>query len=138
MLEVGTGTGYSTALICHRLGAGAVTSIEYDADVPGRAGTALTLAGYRPALVEGDGLNGHPCNAPYDRLIATCAVRTIPLAWEQIRPGGTITTPMLGWTGGAAFAHLRVAQDGTASGRFLPDTVFFMPARPHAAPPLES
>ncbi|MFC4009599.1 hypothetical protein ACFOY2_20400 [Nonomuraea purpurea] len=45
---------------------------------------------------------------------------------------------MLGWIGGAAFAHLEVAEDGTASGRFRADTVFFMPARPHAAPPLES
>ncbi|MEU4574604.1 ATP-grasp peptide maturase system methyltransferase [Nonomuraea sp. NPDC023979] len=138
VLEIGTGTGYSTALLCHRLGASAVTSVEYDPDVADRAAAALALAGYRPTLVQGDGLHGYAPNAPYRRLIATCAVRVIPAEWVlQVSPGGTITTPMLGWTEGAAFAHLYVADDGTASGRFL-DTVWFMPARTHAAPPLES
>ncbi|MEV4010998.1 ATP-grasp peptide maturase system methyltransferase [Nonomuraea angiospora] len=138
VLEIGTGTGYSTALMCHRLGSGAVTSIEYDPQIADRAKTALTVAGYTPTLVRGDGLHGYPDNAPYDRLIATCAVRTIPHDWvAQVRDGGTITTPMLGWTGGAAFAHLKVAGDGTASGRPLARSVYFMPARPHAAPPLE-
>ncbi|WP_125645578.1 hypothetical protein [Nonomuraea sp. WAC 01424] len=44
---------------------------------------------------------------------------------------------MLGWMDGAAFAHLTIAGDGTASGHFLPDDVYFMPARPHAAPELD-
>ncbi|MEU8247635.1 ATP-grasp peptide maturase system methyltransferase [Nonomuraea sp. NPDC048916] len=138
VLEIGTGTGYSTALLCHRLGDKAATSIEFDPVVADRAKVALAVAGYTPTLVQGDGLLGYEGNAPYDRLIATCSVRTIPLAWvRQVCEGGTITAPMLGWTGGVAFAHLRVADDGTASGRFLNDDVYFMPARPHAAPPLD-
>ncbi|MFG1948872.1 hypothetical protein [Nonomuraea sp. NPDC048826] len=44
---------------------------------------------------------------------------------------------MLGWTGGVAFAHLHVA-DSTAGGKFLSDNVYFMPARPHAAPSLDA
>ncbi|TDD18951.1 methyltransferase [Nonomuraea diastatica] len=136
VLEIGTGTGYSTALMCHRLGSGAVTSIEFDPAVAGRAKTALTAAGYAPTLVQGDGLDGFDRNAPYDRLLATCAVRTIPLRWlRQVRPGGTITTPLLGWIGAGALAHLQVADDGTASGTF-PEVVYFQPARPHAAPPM--
>jgi methyltransferase of ATP-grasp peptide maturase system len=139
VLEIGTGTGYSTALMCHRLGGHAVTSVEFDPVIAERAEIALTRAGYAPTLVRGDGLLGYEPNAPYDRLIATCAVRTIPPAWlRQVRRGGTITTPMLGWTGGAAFAHLLVADDGRASGRFVDYNVFFMPARPHAAPLLET
>jgi methyltransferase of ATP-grasp peptide maturase system len=139
VLEIGTGTGYSTALMCHRLGEQAVTSIEFDPVVADRAKAALAVAGYAPTLVQGDGLLGYERNSPYDRLIATCAVRTIPPAWvRQVREDGTITAPMLGWTGGVAFAHLRVADNGTASGRFLDDDVYFMPARPHAAPPLET
>ncbi|WP_051865441.1 hypothetical protein [Streptosporangium roseum] len=48
VLEVGTGTGYSAALMCHRLGSHAVTSVEYDPAVAGRARDALTAAG-RPS-----------------------------------------------------------------------------------------
>ena len=78
-------------------------------------------------------------NAEYDRLIATCSVRYIPLAWmEQVRDGGTITAPLSGWMPGDAMAHLTLADDGTACGRFLPDDFAFMPARPHARPPRSS
>ncbi|MFC4006859.1 hypothetical protein ACFOY2_06485, partial [Nonomuraea purpurea] len=62
-------TGYSTALMCHRLGSGAVTSIEYDPVIADRAKTALTIAGYMPFLVQGDGLHGYERRAPYDLLI---------------------------------------------------------------------
>ncbi|MGI5292992.1 ATP-grasp peptide maturase system methyltransferase [Nonomuraea polychroma] len=136
VLEIGTGTGYSTALMCQRLGNDAVTSIEYDPIVAGRAREAITAAGYAPTLVEGDGLYGYAENAEYDRLIATCSVRTIPQAWpQQVRAGGTITTPMSGWMGETAFAHLTVAGDGTARGRFLEDDLYFMTARSHLPPP---
>ncbi|GAA2850751.1 methyltransferase domain-containing protein [Streptosporangium fragile] len=136
VLEIGTGTGYSTALMCHRLGQEAVTSIEYDLAVARRAQKAITAAGYAPVLVVGDGLHGYDDNAPYDRLIGTCSVRTIPPAWmSQVRAGGTITTPMWGWMGGVAFAHLTMVGDGTASGRFLRDDLYFMRARSHMPPP---
>ncbi|MEU4579995.1 ATP-grasp peptide maturase system methyltransferase [Nonomuraea sp. NPDC023979] len=136
VLEIGTGTGYSTALLCQRLGNDAVTSIEYDPAVAARAQDAITGAGYAPTLVVGDGLYGHAENGPYSRLIATCSVRTIPHAWmRQVREGGTITAPMWGWMGGVAFAHLAMADDGAASGRFLRDDLYFMTARTHLPPP---
>jgi methyltransferase of ATP-grasp peptide maturase system len=137
VLEVGTGTGYSTALLCHRLGGEHVTSIEYDPGAAERARAALTAAGYAPALVIGDGLLGHEANAPYDRLVATCSVRTVPSAWlRQVRPGGTILTTLSGWLHGSGLVRLTVGDDGTAEGRFLPGTVSFMIARPQAAPAL--
>ncbi|MFI7454636.1 ATP-grasp peptide maturase system methyltransferase [Nonomuraea sp. NPDC049714] len=137
VLEIGTGTGYSTSLMCQRLGSDTITSIEYDPVVAVRARDAILKAGYTPTLVVGDGLYGYADNAEYDRLIATCSVRTIPLAWpQQVREGGTITAPMRGWMGGVAFAHLTVAGDGTASGRFLKDDLSFMTARSHLPPPL--
>ncbi|MFC4114143.1 ATP-grasp peptide maturase system methyltransferase [Nonomuraea zeae] len=136
VLEIGTGTGYSTSLMCQRLGNNAVTSIEYDPMVAARARDAISDAGYAPMLVVGDGLCGYAERAPYDRLIATCSVRTIPRAWpEQVRAGGTITTPMSGWMSEGSFVHLTVAGGGTASGRFLRDSLYFMTARPHLPPP---
>lgn len=135
VLEIGTGTGYSTALMCQRLGSANVTSVEVDPDVAARARAAFATAGYRPTLVCGDGLAGDPARAPYDRIIATCSVRAIPAPWlDQCRPGGRILTTLSGWLYGSAYVNLKVTERGHAHGRFMPGTVSFMTARPHAAP----
>lgn len=54
-LEIGTGTGYTTALLCHRLGDQAVTSIEVDTGLATTAAHRLGVLGVRPHLVTGDG-----------------------------------------------------------------------------------
>ncbi|QFG23227.1 ATP-grasp peptide maturase system methyltransferase [Actinomadura sp. WMMB 499] len=135
VLEIGTGTGYSTALMCERLGDGSVTSIEVDPCIAANAAAALRRAGYAPNLVVGDGLDGDAGHAPYDRIIATCSVRTIPRAWlVQARPGARVLVTVTGWLGGYGLALLEVDGDGVAEGRFLPGTISFMVARPQAAP----
>ncbi|MDY0815727.1 ATP-grasp peptide maturase system methyltransferase [Kitasatospora purpeofusca] len=135
ILEVGTGTGYSTALDAHRLGDGNITSIEYDPRVAERAATALRAAGYTPRLITGDG-GGDPDGGAFDRLIATCSVRYLPMAWlHQVRPGGRILVTLSGWGYANALALLDVTGPGEATGRFLPGHTSFMIARSHDRPP---
>ncbi|MER7244444.1 ATP-grasp peptide maturase system methyltransferase [Kribbella sp. NPDC000426] len=136
VLEIGTGTGYSTALGCHRLGEDNITSVEVDPQVAARAGRALGRAGYRPHLVVGDGEAGSPDRAPYDRIIATCSFRYVPSAWlEQSKPGTIILVTLSGWIGGTGLVKLTVTGDRTAEGQFLPGYVSFMSARAHNPEP---
>ncbi|GAA4688888.1 methyltransferase domain-containing protein [Streptomyces chumphonensis] len=115
--EIGTGTGYNAAWLAHRLGDASVVTIETDPTLAERARTNLAAAGRRPTVVCGDGLAGIPQHAPFDRLICTCSVQTVPYAWIEQTPAGRIVTP---WGNGffsASFAVLDVA-DGVAHGRF--------------------
>jgi protein-L-isoaspartate O-methyltransferase len=96
VLEIGTGTGWNAALLCKRVGKrGRVVSIEVDPLIAQAAWSALARAGYSPLVITADGVDGHPDGAPYDRVLATAAVREIvPRAWlGQTRPDGIIVTP---------------------------------------------
>lgn len=134
VLEIGTGTGYSTALMCHRLGSGNVTSIETDEGVARQARAALAESGHTPHLLVGDGRIGDRGGALYDRLIATCGFRNIPPAWlEQVVPGGVILTTLRGWMRSLGLVKLTVSGD-SASGWFSEDDPSFMIARQQDAP----
>ncbi|MGY4972451.1 ATP-grasp peptide maturase system methyltransferase [Streptomyces nigrescens] len=137
VLEIGTGTGYSSALMCHRLGEDNVTTVEVDPEVSARADAALETAGFETWTVTGDGLLGHPRRAPYDRVIATCAVRRIPYAWiRQTKPGGIVLATVGGsWHYGTGLAKVVVGEDGTADGRIIGRSSF-MQARSQAAQPV--
>ncbi|MFL1431902.1 MULTISPECIES: hypothetical protein [unclassified Nocardiopsis] len=56
VLEIGTGTGYNTALLCHALGEGAVVSVEVDKGLAETAIGNLTRAGYTPTVLDDDGM----------------------------------------------------------------------------------
>ncbi|MFJ3818142.1 ATP-grasp peptide maturase system methyltransferase [Streptomyces sp. NPDC090056] len=135
VLEIGTGTGYSTALACELLGSANITSIEVDGHRLEQAAGALYGCGYTPTLAVADGLYGYWPEAPFDRIVAACSFRAVPLALlTQTRPGGKILLTLSGWLYGYARVLLTVGENGTAEGRLLPGTVSFMSARTHAAP----
>jgi protein-L-isoaspartate O-methyltransferase len=125
VLEIGTGTGWNAALLSERLGSANVVTIELDEGSAAEAQLRLSLAGYIPLPVVGDGAEGHSPGAPYDRVIATCSVREIPDAWvQQCSPHGVILAPWGPEYGGEALARLTVADDGTARGPFVASSAF--------------
>lgn len=135
VLEVGTGTGYNAALLCHAVGADHVTTIDVDPNISQRARERLHRNGFTPTCVTGDGALGHPAGAPYDRMLATCSVATVPPAWlEQTRPGGLVVTT-LHRPIGAGLVRIVSNGDGTGQGDVLAEDGRFMPMRAHARPP---
>lgn len=129
VLEIGTGTGYSTALLCRRVGDQLVNSIDLNPELTALAGVRLAAHGYQPHLVTGDGAAGVPERAPFDRIIATCGLHQIPSPWiAQTVQGGKILLNLRGPFHGFALVLLTV-NDGTATGRFLAQSGGFMPRR---------
>lgn len=130
VLEVGTGTGYNTALLCHRVGPDRVTSLDIDTRLVNDARARLATFDYWPHLTVADGTQGYRPHSPYDRVIATVGVAYVPTAWiEQTRPGGVILLPLDRRNRGGLLARLTVDSHGCAQGRFLPDFGGFMPVR---------
>src|SRR6266700_286761 len=128
ILEIGTGTGYSTALLCERVGAANVTSIDMDPDLVELAKNRLSNLGYSPHLVASDGFDGYPDRAPYDRVIATCQVARVPLSWvHQSRSGGLIVAVLPD-----CMVRLTTDEAGGASGRMDNFPVSFMWMREHS------
>ncbi|MFD5437715.1 methyltransferase domain-containing protein [Kitasatospora sp. NPDC127067] len=125
VLEIGTGTGYNAALLCHLAGAAHVTTVDRAEYLVATARTRLGEAGFEAVAVRVDGADGYPDGAPYDRVIATCGVRRLPPAWlDQCVPGGLVVAPV-----GGAVARLTKLPDGRAVGRFLHRPAAFMPLR---------
>ncbi len=95
VLEVGTGSGYQTAILA-RL-AEEVFSIEIVPELAARAREVLIdelrLANVR--LRTGDGALGWPEEAPFDRVMVTAAATEVPPALvSQLAPGGRMILPV--------------------------------------------
>lgn len=132
VLELGTGSGRNAALLAHRTGPGHVVSVETDPDLAEHARQRLKKTGTDVHVVVGDGAEGWPQRAPYDRVISTYAVDTVPWAWvRQTRSGGRIVTP---W-GHLGLVALTVADDGNSARGHIQGLAQFMPARGSAGGP---
>jgi protein-L-isoaspartate(D-aspartate) O-methyltransferase len=94
VLEIGTGSGYQTA-VAARLAAH-VYSIEIVPELAKTSAALLAKLGYTNVTVRhGDGYQGWPDHAPFDRIIVTAAPPEIPKALiEQLRPGGKMVVPV--------------------------------------------
>ncbi|MBV8541258.1 MAG: methyltransferase domain-containing protein [Pseudonocardiales bacterium] len=130
VLEIGTGTGYNAALLAQRLDAGNVVTIEIDPELAQTARNALTAAGYDAVtVVTGDGAQGYPPAAPFDRVLSTTAVQQVPYDWvDQTRPGGLVITPWGTDYYNGGLLVLTVTEEHTALG-CLVDKASFMTLR---------
>jgi protein-L-isoaspartate(D-aspartate) O-methyltransferase len=90
VLEVGTGSGYLTALLAHR--AAQVHSIEIEPALKAFGDANLRRAGIRNVQTElGDGARGWPKHAPYDAIVLTGSTPVLPEALlAQLKPRGRL------------------------------------------------
>ena len=94
ILEVGTGSGYQTALLCE-LGA-EVYSIERQKKLFKKTSLFLPKIGYFPKkLIFGDGYIGFDKQAPYDSIIVTAGAPFIPkMLLNQLKTNGKLVIPV--------------------------------------------
>ncbi|HSJ08848.1 MAG TPA: protein-L-isoaspartate(D-aspartate) O-methyltransferase [Longimicrobiales bacterium] len=94
VLEIGTGSGYQTALLAHL--AGHVYSVERIRELSVRARAVLdSLRFTRIALLVGDGTIGWSRYAPYDAILVAAAAPSVPQALiDQLAEGGRLLIPV--------------------------------------------
>jgi protein-L-isoaspartate(D-aspartate) O-methyltransferase len=93
ILEIGTGSGYQTAVLLE-MGA-KVYSIERYRDLYLRAKSILSEMGYQPYLFYGDGYAGQSTFAPYDKILVTAGASEVPQdLLDQLKNGGWMVIPV--------------------------------------------
>jgi len=126
VLEIGTGSGYQAAVLSGLVRE--VYTIEIVSTLGRRAARTLQRLGYDNVHVKvGDGYQGWPEHAPFDKIIVTCSPERVPAALvAQLKEGGRMVVPvgqryqqtlyLLGKTGG------RMAVEALRPTLFVPMT----------------
>lgn len=94
VLEIGTGSGYQTAVLAHLVDR--VYSVEIVAPLAEEARQHIAACGLDNVEIRcGDGNQGWPEHAPYNGIIVTAAARHIPpMLLAQLSPGGRMVIPI--------------------------------------------
>ena len=126
VLEIGTGSGYQTAVLAEC--AGEVFSLEIVPELSERAAHVLHALGYtRVHLRVADGSLGWPEHAPYEGILVAAAPAAVPQALvEQLALGGRLILPVGSGEDQRLLRIVRTAeglrQDAVAPVRFVPMT----------------
>ncbi len=127
VLEIGTGCGYQAAVLCCL--ARQVVSVERIKGLYDKARDRVApLRMDQLRLVYGDGMLGHPPNAPYDSIIAAACGASVPESWlTQLAVGGRLISPV----DGASKGQLLVVVDRLDTGwqRTEYEAVQFVPLK---------
>jgi len=93
VLEVGTGSGYQSAVLC-KMGA-TVYTIERQKALYDFARNLLPALGFRPQFFYGDGYRGLPTYGPFDKIIVTAGASFVPEPLkQQLKVGGIMVIPV--------------------------------------------
>ena len=130
VLEVGTGTGYQTAVLARLVGE--VFSVDVIPELHESARLRLASLGVANAhLRVGDGWEGWPEQAPYDGILVTAAPDCIPPALvEQLKPGARLVVPVGPRHGIQELVVLEKRADGRTEERVVMGVRFVPMVRP--------
>jgi protein-L-isoaspartate(D-aspartate) O-methyltransferase len=94
VLEIGTGSGYQTAILAEL--ADHVFSLELESHFVKPAQSRLTDLGiFNVSILQMDGSSGYAAEAPYDRIIVTAGAPAVPpLLMEQLAANGRMVIPV--------------------------------------------
>ena len=93
VLEIGTGSGYQCCVLLEMKAK--VFTIEYNKKLYQQAKSFLQKLGYRAHFHLGDGSQGWPTFAPYDKIIVTAGAPNLPEALiNQLKPNGKLVIPI--------------------------------------------
>ena len=117
VLEIGTGTGYQSAILAELVKD--VYTIEIIEPLAKEASARLSRLGYGNAHVKvGDGFQGWPEVAPFDAIIVTCAPSKVPQPLtQQLKDGGRMIVPV--GSGLDQQLHLLEKKDGQLAERAI-------------------
>lgn len=115
VLDVGAGSGWTTALLAHLTGpGGSVVGVERLAEVAGFGAANLDRTGMPWARLDvaSSGVLGAPKQAPFDRILVSAGATRLPQALlDQLAPGGVLVVPV----DGIMHRALRRTGDGDAA-----------------------